>query len=227
MPKPFQTSFGSGAHLNVSMAEIATGRNLFEGGGSGRGFSEVPHEQAYGKAAYLFTGGVLAHAEAMTAVLSPTVNSYKRLMPRGLMQEISWAPVFQAWGYNNRTLMCRLPMNRRCLEVRTADSAVNFYLAAALVLAAGLDGIRRGIKPGEPVNVDTYKVSERDLAAQGTRRLPWTLGEAITAFEQSDFVRGVLGDDLHASYAEYKRAEWQEYNTVVSEWEQARYLRLW
>jgi len=227
MPKPFQASFGSGAHLNVSLADVSTGRNLFDGGAAGRTLSEVPHDMAYGRTAYLFTGGVLAHADALMAVLSPTVNSYKRLMPRGLMQEISWAPVFQAWGYNNRTLMCRLPMNRRCLEVRTADSAVNFYLAAAVVLAAGLDGIRREIKPGEPVNVDTYKVSEKDLAAQGTRRLPWTLGDAIAAFERSEFIKEVLGAELHASYAEYKRAEWQEYNTVVTEWEQAKYLRLW
>jgi glutamine synthetase len=227
MPKPFQTSFGSGAHLNVSLADAATGQNLFDGGATGRSFADVPHDQAYGKTAYFFTGGVLAHADALMAVLSPTVNSYKRLMPRGLMQEISWAPVFQAWGYNNRTLMCRLPMNRRCLEVRTVDSAVNFYLATAVVLAAGLDGIKRELKPGEPVNIDTYKVSERDLAAQGTRRLPWTLGEAIDAFEQSDFMRQVLGEELYASYAEYKRAEWQEYNTVVTEWEQTKYLRLW
>jgi len=227
MPKPFQSSFGSGAHLNVSLAEIATGRNIFEGAASVGTMSDVPHDQAYGAAAYQFTAGVLAHADALMAVLSPTVNSYKRLMPRGLMQEISWAPVFQAWGYNNRTLMCRLPMNRRCLEVRTADSAVNFYLAAALVLAAGLDGVRRELAPPEPVNIDTYKVSEKELAARGVRRLPWTLGEAITAFEESDFVQKVLGTELHASYAELKRAEWQEYNTVVGEWEQARYLRLW
>jgi glutamine synthetase len=227
MPKPFQTGFGSGAHLNVSLADSATGRNLFDGGAAGRSLSEVPHDVAYGKTAYLFTGGVLEHADALTAVLSPTVNSYKRLMPRGLMQEISWAPVFQAWGYNNRTLMCRLPMNRRCLEVRTADSAVNFYLAAAVVLAAGLDGIRREIKPGEPVNVDTYKISEKDLAAQGVHRLPWTLGEAIATFERSEFLRHVLGPDLHASYVDYKRAEWQEYNTVVTEWEQTKYLKLW
>jgi glutamine synthetase len=229
MPKPFQTSFGSGAHLNVSLAEIATGRNVFEGASAAAGatMSDVPHDQAYGPVSYQFTAGVLAHADALMAVLSPTVNSYKRLMPRGLMQEISWAPVFQAWGYNNRTLMCRLPMNRRCLEVRTADSAVNFYLGAALVLAAGLDGVRRELSPPDPVNIDTYKVSESHLAAMGVRRLPWTLGEAITAFEQSDFVQKVLGTELHASYAELKRAEWQEYNTVVGEWEQARYLRLW
>jgi glutamine synthetase len=226
MPKPFQTSFGSGAHLNVSLADISTGRNLFDGGASGD-LSEIPHDQAYGPIAYHFTAGVLAHGAALMAVLSPTVNSYKRLMPRGLMQEISWAPVFQAWGYNNRTLMARLPMNRRCLEVRTADSAVNFYLGAALVLAAGLDGIRRELKPADPVNIDTYKVSEKDLADMGVRRLPWTLGEAVTAFEDSEFAQQVLGPELHASYASLKRAEWQEYNTVVGAWEQDKYLRLW
>src|SRR3712207_7976258 len=87
-------------------------------------------------------------AGAITAVVCPTVNSYKRLLPRGLMQEISWAPVYRAYGHNNRTLMCRLPMNRRCLEIRTADSAVNFYLGAAMVLAAGLEGIREAHDPG-------------------------------------------------------------------------------
>jgi glutamine synthetase len=135
--------------------------------------------------------------------------------------------VFQAWGYNNRTLMCRLPINRRCLEVRSADSAVNFYLATALVLAAGLDGIRRELKPPDPVNTDTYKMSEAELAALGVHRLPWTLGEAVAAFEESEFVQKVLGSELHACYVKLKREEWQEYNTVVSEWELNRYLRLW
>ena len=227
MPKPFQDSFGSGAHLNVSLADIGTGRNVFDSGVAGEPESEAAREKVYSPVAYQFTAGVLAHGAALMAVLSPTVNSYKRLMPRGLMQEISWAPVFQAWGYNNRTLMCRLPMNRRCLEVRTADSAVNFYLGTALVLAAGLDGIRRELKPGDPVNTDTYKMTAQDLADLGVRRLPWTLGEAVTAFERSEFACGVLGDELHASYAQLRRAEWEEYNTVVGDWEQARYLRLW
>lgn len=228
MPKPFQASFGSGAHLNISLADLATGRNLFEGSAAWDGDPGLAGpSQAYSQIAYQFTAGVLAHGAALMAVLSPTVNSYKRLMPRGLMQEISWAPVFQAWGYNNRTLMARLPMNRRCLEVRTADSAVNFYLGTALVLAAGLDGIRRELSPAEPVNIDTYKVSEKELASLGVRRLPWTLGEAVTAFEESDFAQKALGAELHATYAQLKREEWQEYNTVVGEWEQARYLRLW
>jgi glutamine synthetase len=233
MPKPFQDGFGSGAHLNVSLADLGTGRNAFDGGhgaAAGPGAADLvsaPRDDAYSPVAGQFTAGVLAHGAALMAVLSPTVNSYKRLMPRGLMQEISWAPVFQAWGYNNRTLMCRLPINRRCLEVRSADSAVNFYLAAALVLAAGLDGIQRELKPPEPVNSDTYKMTEDELAALGVHRLPRTLGEAVTAFEESEFLRTVLGSEVHAHYARLKREEWQEYNTVVSEWEVARYLRLW
>jgi glutamine synthetase len=228
MPKPFQTSFGSGAHFNVSLANTVTGENLFEGSsGWDGGTGPDGRSQSYAAIAYQFTAGVLAHGAALMAVLSPTVNSYKRLMPRGLMQEISWAPVFQAWGYNNRTLMARLPMNRRCLEVRTADSAVNFYLGAALVLAAGLDGISRELNPPDPVNIDTYQLSEMELAGLGVRRLPQTLGEAVAAFEESDLVQKVLGAELHASYAQLKRDEWQEYNTVVGEWEQARYLRLW
>jgi glutamine synthetase len=233
MPKPFQDGFGSGAHLNVSLADIRTGRNAFDGGHGGRpaaGNADLvatPRDSAYSPAAYQFTAGVLDHGAALMAVLSPTVNSYKRLMPRGLMQEISWAPVYRAWGYNNRTLMCRLPINRRCLEVRSADSAVNFYLSAALVLAAGLDGIRRELKPPDPMNNDTYKMSEQDLAGLGISRLPWTLGDAVTAFEESDFAQKVLGTELHAHYARLKREEWQEYNTVVSNWELDRYLRLW
>jgi glutamine synthetase len=123
--------------------------------------------------------------------------------------------------------MCRLPINRRCLEVRSADSAVNFYLAAALVLAAGLDGIRRELAPPEPVNTDTYAMTEQELAGRGVRRLPWTLGEAVAAFEDSEFVRKVLGAEVHSAYARLRREEWREYNTVVSEWELKRYLRLW
>jgi glutamine synthetase len=227
MPKPFQSSFGSGAHLNVSLADTATGRNAFESEAAAADPAGTPTERAFTDVAYQFTAGVLEHAPALMAVLAPTVNSYKRLLPRGLMQEISWAPVFQAWGYNNRTLMCRLPANRRCLEVRTADSAVNFYLGTALVLAAGLDGIRRELAAPEPVNVDTYRTSEQELAARGVHRLPWTLGDAVDALERSEFAVKVLGTEVHSSYVELKKAEWREYNTVVGAWEQARYLKLW
>jgi len=227
MPKPTQTAFGSGAHLNVSLADLQTGHNVFE-----RRIDELttdrrPVEEGYEEVAYQFTAGVLEHADAITAVLAPTVNSYKRLLPRGLMNEISWAPVYRAYGYNNRTLMLRLPVNRRCLEVRIADSAANLYLGTALVLAAGLDGIRRQLKPGDPVNFDTYKVSDEELKSAGILRLPTTLGEAIAEFESSQFAQTVLGEELHATFVRVKRAEWLEYNTVVTEWERRQYLRLW
>ncbi len=217
MPKPFQASFGSGAHFNVSLADLDTGTNLFA----------RPGPDPYSDLALQFTAGVLAHGAALTAVLAPTVNSYKRLLPRGLMNEISWAPVYRAYGHNNRTLMCRLPANRRCLEVRVADSAVNFHLGAALTLAAGLDGIRQGLKPGEPVNYDTYSRSEARLAADGVHRLPTDLGAAVEAFRRDELMAEVLGTAVHTGYADYKAAEWLEYNTVVGDWERDRYLELW
>lgn len=216
MPKPFQTSFGSGAHFNMSLADLRTGANAF--GGRGEPYTDVARQ---------FTAGVLAHGAGLSAVLAPTVNSYKRLLPRGLMDEISWAPVYRAYGDNNRTLMCRLPANRRCLEIRVADSAVNFHLGAALTLAAGLEGVRKGLDPGEPVNYDTYGRSEEQLAADGVHRLPTDLGAAVAAFREDELMASVLGEQVHRAIADHKAAEWLEYNTVVSEWERDKYLQLW
>jgi len=205
MPKPFQSSFGSGAHFNMSLASLASGANAFG-----------PRDAPYTEVARQFTAGVLAHGDALAAVLAPTVNSYKRLLPRGLMNEISWAPVYRAYGDNNRTLMCRLPANRRCLEVRVADSAVNFHLAAALTLAAGLEGVRKGLDPGAPVNYDTYSRSETELAAAGVHRMPSDLGAAVAAFRADELMATVLGEEVHKAIADHKAAEWLEYNTVVS-----------
>lgn len=216
MPKPFQSSFGSGAHFNLSLADTETGANLFGG-----------RDEPYTEVARQFTAGVLAHGAALSAVLAPTVNSYKRLLPRGLMNEISWAPVYRAYGDNNRTLMCRLPANRRCLEVRVADSAVNFHLGAALTLAAGLEGVRKGLDPGEPVNYDTYGRTEAQLAADGVHRLPTDLGAAVAEFRADELMATVLGDEVHAAIADLEAAEWLEYNTVVSDWEREKYLQLW
>jgi glutamine synthetase len=227
MPKPTQKAFGSGAHLNISLAN-ESGRNLFEREGAvGHVGGLMPADGVYEELAYQFTAGILEHAGALTAVLAPTVNSYKRLLPIGLMNEISWAPVFRAYGHNNRTLMLRLPANRRCVEVRVADSAANIYLGAALVIAAGLDGIRRNLKPGDPVNIDTYQATPAELAGSAIERLPSTLGEAIEEFDRSDFAREILGDDVHRSFSELKRAEWLAYNTVVGQWEKDTYLLLW
>jgi glutamine synthetase len=223
MPKPFSHGFGSGAHVNLSLTD-ESGANAFE---------TAPDEPSsnghhgYTDLARQFTAGVLRHAGAITAVACPTVNSYKRLLPRGLMDHITWAPVYQAYGHNNRTLMCRLPMNRRCVEQRIADSAANFYLTLGLTLAAGLQGIREELDPGEPVGVDTYSVGDSELARSGVHRLPRTLGEAVDAFERDELARRVFGGEFHASFIELKRAEWDAYNTVVGDWEREQYMHLW
>lgn len=220
MPKPWSTAFGSGAHINLSLADATTGENLFEGPADSRvaGYSDL---------ALAFTAGVVDHGDGLSALLCPTVNSYKRLLPRGLMNEISWAPVYRAYGSNNRTLMARLPMNRRCLEIRNADSACNLYLGLAGTLAAGLDGVERGADPGPPVNVDTYKATTEELTALGVHRLPVNLGDALDAFEADDLVKGALGKEFADDYLTYKRAEWVEYSTVVDRWEIDKYLKIW
>jgi glutamine synthetase len=222
MPKPFVDSFASGGHINMSLAD-ASGENAF----AGRDGDASRRDPGYTELAYRFTAGVLRHAEAITALACPTVNSYKRLLPHGFMREITWAPVYAAYGENNRTLMCRLPVNRRALELRTADSGCNFYLVTALMLAAGLEGIREQLDPGDPVNSDTYKIMEDPARRDSLRRLPRNLGEAVDAFEGDELAREVLGAEFHQTFVDYKRGEWDTYNTIVTEWEREQYLRLW
>ena len=220
MPKPSSSAFGSGAHLNMSLADLDSGANAFSAAeGEGR--------NGYTPEAMHFTAGLLKHAGAITALACSTVNSYKRLLPVGHMNEISWAPVYSAYGDNNRTLMCRLPTGRQCVELRTADMGSNFYLVAALMLGAGLEGIRQKLEPGEAVNSDTYSIDDAELAAAGVHRLPSTLGEACDALERDELARDVMGPEFHATYLKYKREEWRAYNTVVGQWEIDQYLRLW
>lgn len=221
MPKPFQDATASGAHLNMSLAD-ADGRNLFDG----RLGDSSDRDPAYTQLAYQFTAGILRHADAITALACPTVNSYKRLTPRGFMDELTWAPIFAAYGYNNRTLMCRMPANRSALEVRTADSSTNFYLVTALVLAAGLEGIRDGLDPGEPENGNTYEMASDPERRDLLKPLPANLGAAVDAFEADALAKEVLGEAFHRSYVEFKRDEWITYNTIVTEWERDQYLRL-
>jgi glutamine synthetase len=215
MPKPFQDDFGSASHINISIADSSSGQNLFEAE-TGGGYSDLARS---------FTAGVLAHAGAIAAVTSPLVNSYKRFISKGFMDEISWAPVYRAWGENNRTLMCRMPVNRHCLEVRTADASVNYYLGIGMVLAAGLDGIERKLDPGKPINADMYKLSDEDLAPYGDISLPKTLDEALDSFEIDDLAKRTFGEDFHATYLDYKRKEAHEFRTIVTTWELDKYLQ--
>lgn len=224
MPKPWPQAFGSGAHLNVSLADQAHGGNVFAADGK----ASSRRATGYTDLAYHFTAGVLRHSGALTAVVCPTVNSYKRLEPYGAMREMSWAPVYRAYGHNNRTLMCRLPMNRRCVEVRHADSGCNFYLAAALTFAAGLQGIREKLDPGEAVEFNTYEPdNDAQLAKLGITRLPRTLKDALDEFRNDDLARETLGPEFHKTFLRYKEAEWNEFCLAVTDWERERYLRLW
>jgi glutamine synthetase len=219
MPKPFADRTGSGAHLNMSLADLSTGENLFvaKDDPQGLGLSALGHQ---------FIAGVLRHAQAITAVIAPTVNSYKRLVKRGAMSGSTWAPVFACYGNNNRTNMLRVPMGGGRVECRAADSSMNTYLGCALVLAAGLEGVREGLDPGAPRRENLYNLSEADRLAQGVRFLPRTLGEAVDAFEADPLTRAVFGEAMFDAFVEFKRAEFEEYQAHVSEWEMRRYLRM-
>lgn len=214
MPKPFQDDFGSASHINISIADATSGKNLFEA-----------EDGSYSDLSRHFVAGVLEHAGAIMAVTSPLVNSYKRFTSKGFMDEISWAPIYRAWGENNRTLMCRMPVNRRCLEVRTADAAVNYHLGIGLVLAAGLDGIERKLEPGSPLNIDLYKATPEQLAAAGDISLPVTLADALDLLEADEYAAHVMGAEFHKTYLDYKRQEIAEFNSVVTDWEITKYLQ--
>ncbi len=217
MPKPYSDNFGSGAHYNMSLADTDTGQNLFEDANDPKGLG-------YSKLAYRFAAGLLRHAGAITAVTCPTVNSYKRLIGRGFMDDMTWAPVFVRYGDNNRTLMVRLPKDRRCVENRACDIASNIYLGAAISLAAGLDGIQNDLDPGEPTNENLYELDRKQLKEHGVQLLPRTLLEAIQAFEDDPLAAETLGP-LSSVYVEIKNKEWEEYHNVVAQWERDKYLK--
>lgn len=221
MPKPFADKTGSGAHFNMSLSDRKTGENLFACAPSddprGLGLSEL---------GYQFIAGILKHGPALCAAFAPTVNSYKRLVRRGLMAYYSWAPVFNSYGRNNRTNSVRVPMGGGRCESRNADSSCNPYLAATLVFAAGLEGIREGLDPGPAREENLYELSPAELAARGICELPRTLREAVDAFAADPFVERVLGRELRNEFIRYKSEEWREYHQTVSAWEIERYARL-
>jgi glutamine synthetase len=214
MPKPYSEAWGSGAHFNMSLEDIETGANLFRDPEDARG-------KGWSKQAYAFLAGIIRHARAIAAVATPTVNSYKRLAPRLADGTISWAPTYAAYGDNNRSCMLRLPRNRPAIENRGVDSAANTYVTSALMLAAGLEGIRLGLDPGDPVEDQTY---DWTAAREGAVRLPRTLLEAIEAFEADELVHDVFPAEFVSAYVEMKHGEWDEYHAQVSDWERRKYL---
>jgi len=221
MPKPFADKTGSGAHFNLSMFDLKTGGNLFA-----RPHAEDPRGHGISEMAYHFIGGVLKHGRALCATFAPTVNSYKRLIRRGLMSYYTWAPVFNSYGRNNRTNSVRVPMAGGRIESRNADAACNPYLAATLMIAAGLEGIREKIDPGASNEDNLYSLSEAELKARGISELPRTLDEAVRAFAEDPFVEATLGTELRNEFITYKSEEWLQYHQRVSQWEIDQYARL-
>ena len=186
-----------------------------------------PRGLGLSETAYHFIGGLKAHARACSAITAPTVNSYKRLKPGTTASGATWSPVWISYGYNNRTQMLRIPGPGR-IEDRTIDGSCNPYLAAAVVLAAGLDGMEKGLDAGDPNSENLYSFSYDELTARGLRSLPANLLDATQELEANEVLRAALGRTAREDYVDYyvkvKRDEWFAYHEQVTPWEVREYL---
>lgn len=210
MPKPKCGTAGSGMHLK--MALLKDGKNVFADDNDPLGLS---------KEAYYFIGGVMKHVKGMCAITNPLVNSYKRLVPG------YEAPVYLAWSTKNKCPLLRIPASKgeeTMIELRNPDPSANPYLALAVCLRAGIDGIKNKIMPPESVDVNIFNLSEEEKEALKIEILPRTLIEAVECMENDEFVKNVLGKEVANKYIEAKKREWKEYSTQVSDWEIERYL---
>jgi glutamine synthetase len=215
MPKPFADRTGNGAHFHMSLAD-PSGKNLFLDTGDTLGLSRL---------AYHFIAGLVTHARAYTAFTAPSVNSYKRLIAAGSQSGATWAPVYVSFGRNNRTQMMRVPGPGR-VENRTVDSSCNPYLAAAALLAAGLDGIARKLEPPAVNDRNMYEMSAAERADLGIETLPGTLQESLTDLAGDAVIREALGPAFCDYYIDFKRQEWSDYHNTISPWEVEKYLTL-
>jgi glutamine synthetase len=214
MPKPFSNLTGSGAHFHMSLWDPTSDQNLFLDEADPNGLSSL---------AYHFIGGLKAHARGLSALAAPTVNSYKRLVAGAPRSGATWAPVCVTYGGNNRTQMLRIPGPGR-VECRAVDGSANPYLAAAGILAAGLDGIRNMLPAGERNDRNMYEVSLEELRREGIHVLPATLNEAVSELENDPVLMAALGPEYGPAYVAAKRAEWRDYHNSVSQWEIENYL---
>ena len=209
MPKPVHGTAGSGMHVNMSL--FRDGQNAFFDAADPRNLSPM---------AYQFIAGLLEHVQGFCAVTNPLVNSYKRLVPG------YEAPCHLAWSTGNRSALIRIPTPRgegTRVELRSPDPSCNPYLAFAVCLAAGLDGIQRQLTPPAESNENLYAIAA-DLEAQGVRRLPASLEAAIHALEADSVVTAALGSHVTEQYVTGKLREWEDYRAQVTQWELDRYL---
>jgi glutamine synthetase len=206
MPKPFAHLTGNGCHVHMSLWSRATGRNLFEDASGPSGLSET---------AYHFMGGVLHSAEGLCAFTNPTVNSYKRINAPATLSGATWAPNTATYSGNNRTHMIRIPDTGR-FELRLADGSANPYLLQAAILAAGLDGIRNKRNPGQRLDINMYTEGYK---AEGAKKLPLNLLDALRALSVSPVLRDGLGPDAVAAYLKLKHDDWNAYTRHLTDWE--------
>ena len=215
LPKPFFGVNGSGMHTHQQLISRVTGQNVFVDEHGEYGLSDIGH---------YFIAGQLAHAHAMCAILAPLVNSYKRLVPG------YEAPVFIKWGRVNREALIRVPrpgIDRQLsarIELRCPDPSSNPYLALAVMLRAGLDGIQRKLPLPPAMDESLFLRDEEETQRHRTRLLPATLGEALEGLREDSLIRETLGDSIYEGFIEAKSIEWIEYRKQVHAWELERYL---
>ena len=216
MPKPLFGINGSGMHVHQSIQDLS-GQNLFYDPDGKFRLSDLARH---------FIAGQLKHAPALAAIVAPTVNSFKRLVPG------YEAPVYICWAQVNRSALIRVPRyspgreQSTRVELRCPDPSCNPYLAFAAMLEAGLDGIRDKLEAPEPVSDDVYEYSPSKLDEVGIEILPGTLGEALEELAADKVILGALGDHVHEVFHRAKSAEWEEYRLQVSNWERERYLEI-
>jgi glutamine synthetase len=210
-PHPFPELPGTGCHVHLSLWQ--DGENVLYDPADGGRYPLSDRGRH-------FVGGLLDHAPALVALTAPTVESYERLAP-GM-----WASAYTCWGHDNREAMVRIPSvstddpaATTRVEFKPADNTANPYLAQLGLVAAGLDGIERGLDPGDPVDRDPGAIDDDDLERRGIERLPASLDEALDALESDDVLASAMGETLHGSYLEVKRSEWAGSVDEDGEWE--------
>lgn len=210
MPKPIFGINGSGMHTNMSL--FRNGKNAFYDPNGEKGLS---------REAYSFIAGLLAHVKGFAAITNPLVNSYKRLVP------VYEAPCYLAWSASNRSALIRIPASRgqsTRVELRSPDPCCNPYLELAVCLAAGLDGIEKGLVPPAEITENIFAMDQAARDARGIDSLPGSLEEAVKAMQEDSLILDALGAHVAENYIEGKRKEWDEYRTRVSSWEREKYI---
>ncbi|WP_046174966.1 type I glutamate--ammonia ligase [Domibacillus indicus] len=213
MPKPLFGVNGSGMHMNLSL--FKDGQNAF--------FDESG-ELKLSETAYQFIAGTVKNAEAFTAICNPTVNSYKRLVPG------YEAPCYVAWSGQNRSPLIRIPASRGMstrVEVRSVDPSANPYLAMAVLLKAGLDGIKNKMEAPAPVDRNIYAMDKEEREAEGLRDLPATLAAALEVLKKNDTIKDALGEHILEHFIEAKEIEWDMFRTQVHPWEREQYMSMY